>query len=72
MLGLIEDDISVHVSAITSENSLLEVSNASINSENSEAQTHTLSGLSLLMCVPIFDSKRTQLLHQPQCSLPME
>ena len=56
-LGLFEDVASVYVSATTSadsllevsnasitESSLLEISNASINSENSDTHTHTLSG----------------------------
>ena len=51
LIGLFEDDVSIHVSTINSASSLLETSNASINSENNEAQTHTSPGLSLLLCV---------------------
>ena len=56
LLGLIEDDVPLHISAISSEISLLETSNASIDSENSEAPTHTLSGL-LQLLLAILDNK---------------
>ena len=43
-VGLIEDDVSLRAHSFTPETSLLEASNTSINSENSEAQTITLPG----------------------------
>lgn len=45
-IGLIEDEVSVHVNVMSFENSLLETSNALINMDSSEAQVHTLPGLS--------------------------
>ena len=42
LLGLIEDDVSIHVSS--SENSLLEISNTSMNSDIDEPLAHTIHG----------------------------
>ena len=44
IVGLIEDDVSLHAYPFTPETSLLEKSSTLINSENSEAQTNTLPG----------------------------
>ena len=53
IVGLIEDDVSIHTHPFTTpETSLLETSSISINSENSEAQTHTLPGKLIVIHLP--------------------
>ena len=53
IVGLIEDDVSIHTHPFTTpETSLLETSSTSINSENSEAQTHTLPGKLIVIHLP--------------------